>query len=82
MSTPRGEDLDKLSMANALAEWLYFSKLTGSIEKEEYDKWKLCVDRIPGAGEYLQLLSASEYNNLQGKVLSDFAIKLRERQWH
>jgi hypothetical protein len=81
MSTPRGEDLDKLSMANALAEWLYFSKLTGAIEKEEYDKWKLCVDSTPGAGEYLQLLSASEYNNLQGKVLRDFTTKLKERRW-
>ena len=77
MSTPRGEDRDQLSMANALAEWLYFSKLTGSIEQDEYDKWKLCVELIPGAGEYLQLLSASEYNNLQGKVLRDFASKLK-----
>ena len=81
MSTPRGEDLDKLSMANALAEWLYFSKLTGSIEQEEYNKWKLCVDRIPGAGEYLQLLSAPEYNNLQGKVLRDFASKVKRKTW-
>ncbi len=81
MSTPRGEDLDKLSMANALAEWLYFSKLTGSIEKEEYEKWKLCVELIPGAGEYLQLLSAPEYNNLQGKVLRDFADRVKERRW-
>jgi hypothetical protein len=81
MATPRGEDLDKLSMANALAEWLYFSKLTGSIEKEEYEKWKLCVELIPGAGEYLQLLSAPEYNNLQGKVLRDFASKVKERRW-
>ena len=68
-------------MANALAESLYFSKLTGSIAPEQYNKWKLCVDRIPGAGEYLQLLSAPEYNNLQGKVLRDFASKVKERRW-
>ena len=82
MATPRGEDLDKLSMANAIAEWLYFSQLTGTIEREQYDKWKLWLDSVPGAGEYFKLLSAPDYNSLQGKVLSEFAIKLRERQWH
>ena len=82
MATPRGDALDKLAMANATAEWLYFSQLTGTIEREQYDKWKLWLDSIPGAGEYFQLLSAPEYNDLQGKVCRDFAIKLRERQWH
>ena len=82
METPRGDALDKLALANAIAEWLYFSQLTGTIEREQYDKWKLWLDSIPGAGEYFQLLSASEYNDLQGKVCRDFAIKLRERQWH
>ncbi len=82
METPRGDALEKLALANAIAEWLYFSQLTGTIEREQYDKWKLWLDSVPGAGEYFKLLSAPEYNNLQGKVLSDFAIKLRERQWH
>ena len=82
METPRGDALDKLALANAIAEWLYFSQLTGTIEREQYDKWKLWLDSIPGCCEYFQLLCESEYNNLQGKVLSDFAIKLRERQWH
>ena len=77
MATPRGDALDKLAMANATAEWLYFSQLTGTIEREQYDKWKLWLDSIPGAGEYFQLLSASEYNDLQGKVLRDFASKLK-----
>ncbi len=81
MATPRGEDLDKLSMANAIAEWLYFSQLTGTIEREQYDKWKLWLDSVPGAGEYFQLLSAPEYNDLQGKVLRDFASKVKERRW-
>ena len=82
MTTPRGEEVDKLAMANAIAEWLYFSNLTGTIEREQYEKWKLWLDIVPGVAEYFKLLSAPEYNNLQGKVLSDFAIKLRERQWH
>ena len=82
METPRGDALEKLALANAIAEWLYFSQLTGTIEREQYDKWKLWLDSVPGAGEYFKLLSAPEYNDLQGKVLSDFAIKLRERQWH
>ena len=77
MATPRGDALAKLAMANATAEWLYFSQLTGTIEREQYDKWKLWLDSIPGAGEYFQLLSASEYNDLQGKVLRDFASKLK-----
>ncbi len=82
MATPRGDALDKLSMANAIAEWLYFSQLTGTIERASYDHWKLWVEGVPGASEYFKLLSAPEYNSLQGKVLSDFAIKLRESQWH
>ena len=81
MTTPRGEDIDRLSMANAIAEWLYFSKLTGTIEQEQYDQWKLWLEGVPGAGEYFQLLSSAEYNNIQSKVCSDFAIKLKERQW-
>ncbi len=81
MATPRGEDLDKLSMANAIAEWLYFSQLTGTIERASYDHWKLWLDSVPGAGEYFNLLSSPEYNNLQGKVLSDFAIKLKRKTW-
>ena len=77
METPRGDALEKLALANAIAEWLYFSQLTGTIEREPYDKWKLWLDSIPGAGEYFQLLSAPEYNDLQGKVLRDFASKLK-----
>ncbi len=81
MATPRGDALDKLSMANDIAEWLYFSQLTGTIERESYDHWKLWLEGVPGAGEYFKLLSAPEYNNLQGKVLSDFAIKLKRKTW-
>ena len=81
MTTPRGEDIDKLSMANAIAEWLYFSNLTGTIEQEQYDQWRLWLDGVPRAGEYFQLLSAPEYNNLQGKVCSDFASKLKRKIW-
>ena len=81
MTTPRGEEVDKLDMANAIAEWLYFSKLTGTIEQEQYDRWKLWLDSIPGAGEYFQLLSATDYNNLQGKVCSDFASKPKRKTW-
>ncbi len=81
MATPRGDALDKLSMANAIAEWLYFSQLTGTIERESYDHWKLWLEGVPGAGEYFKLLSAPEYNNLQGKVCSDFAIKLKRKTW-
>jgi hypothetical protein len=82
MTTPRGEDLDKLAMANAIAEWLYFSNLTGTIEQDQYEKWKLWLEGVPGAGEYFKLLSDLEYNNLQGKVCSDFAIKLKRKTWH
>ena len=82
MTTPRGDELAKLSMANAIAAWLYFPNLTGTIEKESYDKWKLWLDGVPGAGEYFQLLSDPEYNNLQGKVCSGFAIKLKRKTWH
>ena len=64
-------------MANATAEWLYFSNLTGTIERESYDKWKLWLDGVPGAGEYFQLPSAFEYNTLQGRVCSHFASKLK-----
>ncbi len=81
MTTPRGEDNDKLSMANAIAEWLYFSNLTGTIERESYDKWKLWLDSVPGAGEYFQLLSDPEYNSLQGRVCSGFAYKLKVKTW-
>ena len=82
MTTPRGEEVNKLAMANAIAEWLYFSQLTGTIERASYDHWKLWLAGVPGAGEYLKLLSAPEYNNLQGKVCSDFAIKLKRKTWH
>ena len=51
MATPRGENLDKLAMANAIAECLYFSQLTGTIERERHDKWKLWLDSVPGASE-------------------------------
>ena len=68
-------------MANAIAEWLYFYNLTGTIERESYDQWKLWLDGIAGAGEYFQLLSASEYNNLQGRVCSDFASTLKRKTW-
>ena len=81
MTTPRGDELAKLAMANAIAEWLYFSKLTGTIERESYDKWKLWLDGVPGAGEYFQLLSDPEYNSLQSKVCNDFASKLKIKTW-
>ncbi len=82
MATPRGEDLDKLSMANAISEWLYFSQLTGTIERESYNHWKLWLYRVSAAGEYFKLLSSREYNNLQGKVRSDFALQLKRKTWH
>ncbi len=41
MTTPRGDELAKLAMANATAEWLYFSELTGTIGRESYNEWKL-----------------------------------------
>ncbi len=81
MTTPRGDELAKISMGNAIAEWLYFSKLTGTIERESYDKWRLWLDGVPGAGEYFQLLSDPDYNSLQGKVCSDFASKLKRKTW-
>ncbi len=79
MATPRGEGLDELAMANLIAEWLYFSKLTGPIDIERYDKWKRWLDTITGAREYFQLLSAPEYNPLQGTVCSAFASKLTRK---
>ncbi len=81
MTTPREEEVEKLAMANAIAEWLYFSNLTGTIERESYNKWKLWLDNVPGAGEYFKLLSAPEYNSLQGKVCSNFATKLKRKTW-
>ncbi len=81
IATPRGDALDKLSMANAIAEWLYFSQLTGTLARESYYHWKLWLDRVPADGGYFKLLSAPEYNNLQGKVCSDFASKLKRKTW-
>ena len=47
MTTPRGDELAKLSLANAIAEWLYFSELTGTIERESYEEWKLWLAGVP-----------------------------------
>ena len=81
MTTPRGEDIDKLAMANAIAAWLYFSNLTGMIEPEQSDHWKLWLEGVPGPGTSFKLLSDPQYNSMQGNVCSDFAIKLKRKTW-